>query len=148
MTEIRTMVCAAVALGLILGMALPARAAEKIVFGTSTGGGIRFLTDTLLRLKLDKKHGIDLDFKYFAGPKGNQALLFKKVDASYFSGILAAKRSLDGDPYVNFEIMMNSHVSFMVLPDSNLTSIEQLRGKRLGFFTRASSIYMLFAIAS
>ena len=127
-------------------ISLPLQAQEKVVYGTSTGGGIRFVTDIIKARNMDKRNGIDLDFKYFAGPKGNAALILGKVDASYFNPYLAAKQTNEGIHFVNFEIQMNSHISVLKPKGSPIRSVDELKGKKFGFIPRSSSTYFTFKI--
>ncbi|MBI3089528.1 MAG: ABC transporter substrate-binding protein [Candidatus Tectomicrobia bacterium] len=122
------------------------QAQEKIVYGSSTGGGIRLVTDIIKAQRLDEKNGIVLDLKYFAGPKGQQALILGKVDATYFSPLTSALQLAEGNHFVNFEIMMDSHISLLKPKGSPLKSLADVRGKRLGFIPRTSAAYMTFRI--
>lgn len=143
-----------IALGLLVVLALllsplaqaPVRAQEKVIFGSSTGGGARLVSDVMAAKGLDKQYGLDVDYKYFAGPKAIQGLILGSVDVSYFSPLIAAEQLAEGHHLVNFEIVMDAHVTFLKPAGAKLNRFEDLKGKRLGFIQRSSSTYNTFRI--
>ena len=148
MANIRSSVIAAalVLVGTVLLLGSPLQAQEKVVFASSTGGGIRLATDIIKAKNLDKKNGIDLDLKYFVGPKGIAAVVLGKVDTGYMSPLVAANQLAQDEHIVSFELTMDSHMSLLKQKGSPLKSLADLRGKRLGFTARASSSWWSFRI--
>lgn len=117
-------------------------------FGTSTGGGIRMFTDVMAALKLDKKNGLEISWSFFPGPRGMLALMHGRLDVSNLASVPSARMALEGRHMQNFEVIFDSHVSFLVPPESKIKNVWELKGKRLGFLPRASATYTSFAILS
>lgn len=121
-----------------------ALAQRKITFATSTAGGARMMTDVMKANKFDKKHGLDLDLKFFPGAKAVQAVIFNKTETGVFNPLVAAHQLAEGHHFVNFEIAMDVHVSVLVPPGSPIKTVAELKGKKFGFFSRGSGIYPAF----
>lgn len=136
--------------GLALTPLVPpgARAADDgaLSMGVGATGGQRVHTDVMQALKIDKKYGLDIKYSYFPGPRGMQALLTGRVEVANLGAIVSARMTNEGRHMQNFEVFFDSHISFMVPPESPIKDFWELKGKRLGIIPRASAFYTTFAI--
>ena len=116
----------------------PASAAERLRVAHST----LTATNSVLWVARDRKifprHGLDVSLIYVAGVRSMQALLAGEVEIGSISGTTAIQANLAGADSVIVGGISNSVLMWLIAtPD--ITSIEGLRGKRIGI-TRFGSL--------
>lgn len=114
---------------------------KTILVGTSQGGVLGFASDIIRALNLDSKCGVSLDFKYFSPEDAENALLNGAVDVAYFSPLSTVRANNIGHNLRLFGPALNDHYSVVVQQDSPYTSLDQLRGKKLGILSRTTGGY-------
>ena len=116
----------------------PANAAERLRIAHST----LTATNSVLWVARDRnifpRHGLDVTLIYVAGVRSMQALLAGEVEIGSISGTTAIQANLAGADSVIVGGISNSVLMWLIAkPD--ITSIEGLRGKRVGV-TRFGSL--------
>lgn len=107
------------------------RAAETIRVGVLKFGTVNWEVDTILKNKLDAKHGVTLEVTPFAGEDAS-AVAFRSgdVDVIVTDWIEVARSRAEGDD-VTFAPYSSSTGAIMVKADSPLKTIADLKGVKL-----------------
>ncbi|MBI3078404.1 MAG: ABC transporter substrate-binding protein [Deltaproteobacteria bacterium] len=132
----------------ILGLAAaerPAVAQERIVFASTAGGAVGFITEMVSLHRLDERQGVKLDVKLFTPEKAEEAVFFKQVDAGLFPPLTAARAQARGAKIRIFGPLLWNHISLLVPTDSAVRGVEELRGKKIGTLPRISGMYTTFS---
>lgn len=142
---------ARVVAGLVAAVALvaggwSAAAQEGVLFASTGGSAVGFVTEMVTLHRLDERHGLKLEVKHFSPDKAEEALFFKQVDAGLFPPISAVRAQGRGAKIRIFAPLLWNHASLLVPPDSPARSVEELRGKRIGTLPRISGNYTTFSI--
>ncbi|HLC26222.1 MAG TPA: ABC transporter substrate-binding protein [bacterium] len=143
--KIAGVICALVAFMLFAGRTWAQDLKKATVATTSAGAAAGLISKIINDQRLDKKQGLDIDFKYFDPAKAEEAVFFKTVDAGIFAPVSAVRANLKGQMIQLFQPIMLSHFSIVVPTDSPVKTIEDLKGKKLGLLARVSAMYTSFA---
>ena len=123
------------------GASLPAHA-EKIRVGYWTSGVSLGFGSVLEHRDFFKQAGVDVEFVRFSDVNGpTRALAAQAIDLA-FGGAAAGvfSTAADGVPIKIILATQPADVRFVVPADSPITSMEQLRGKRIGMSPAGSSV--------
>ena len=132
-----------ITLALAIAMALatggPAAAQERAVFASpGAGSAVGLLSEIIKKDRLDARHGLDLDIKYFDPAAAEQAVLLRRADAGIFAVIAAARANLAGHRVRLFAPALVNHSSSVVPSGTSASGLPDLKGKRLGTLDRIS----------
>jgi NitT/TauT family transport system substrate-binding protein len=121
----------AIAAALTFGVAAAAQAADAIRVGVLKFGTVNWELDTILKNKLDAKHGIKVEVMPFAGEDAS-AVAFRSgnVDIIVTDWIEAARSRAEGDD-MTFAPYSSSTGAIMVKADSPIKAIGDLKGVKL-----------------
>ena len=126
---------------LLLGAAAPSLAADKLRIGKANGNGWTFLpADIGMAEGIFAKLGIELEIHNLAGDaKIQQALIADAIDFGLGSGPAMAFVA-KGAPVVTVAAYASEprQIAIIVLPDSPIRTIADMRGKSLGISTVGS----------
>jgi NitT/TauT family transport system substrate-binding protein len=122
---------AVMAAALVIGVAATAQAAEAIRVGVLKFGTVNWEIDTILKNKLDAKHGVAVEVVPFAGEDAS-AVAFRSgdVDIIVTDWIEVARARADGDD-MTFAPYSSSAGAIMVKADSLIKGLADLKGVKL-----------------
>jgi NitT/TauT family transport system substrate-binding protein len=116
----------------LLLAAQPARAAEALRLGLLKFGTVSWEVETLRRLGLDGKAGLELEVIDLANPEaGKIALLGGSVDVIVSDWLWTARQRAEGEA-LSFVPYSGAVGALMVPPDSPIRTPADLKGKRIG----------------
>ncbi len=121
-------------------------AQEKVVFASpGAGSAVGLLSEVIRKTRLDQRHGVDLEIKYFDPAATEQAVLLRRADAGIFPVVSAARVNLAGERIRLFAPALINHNSVVVQKGTLATRLADLRGKRIGTLDRISMTYTSMA---
>lgn len=106
---------------------------------------VGFIIHLMQKQGIDKKHNIELDLKSVPPAEGALSLAQGAVETSPFGAISAVRANAVGNDIVLFGNSLNSNCSIVVSPTSSISSLDDLRGKKVGTFPKTSGIYTEFS---
>ena len=106
--------------------------AETVRVGVLKFGTVNWELDTIKHHKLDEKHGIDIDIRFFAGEEAtNVAMMAGDVDVIVSDWLWVSRQRAAGED-LTF-VPYSSAVGAIMVPDkSPITNLGDLKGKKLG----------------
>lgn len=90
---------------------------------------------------LDEEHGVEIETKRASAAKVEQLLVNKAVNVAYASPQGAARANNEGRNIRIYGPWLADHNSLMVRQDSDISSFEDITGKRLGILSSQSGQY-------
>ena len=136
----------AIAIALALATGGRAVAQDRAVFASpGAGSAVGLLSEIIKKDRLDARHGLDLDIKYFDPAAAEQAVLLRRADAGIFAVIAAARANLAGHRVRLFAPALVNHSSIVVPSGTSAGGLADLKGKRLGTLDRISMTYTSLA---
>jgi NitT/TauT family transport system substrate-binding protein len=124
----------------------PAAAQDRAVFASpGAGSAVGLLSEIIKKDRLDARHGLELDIKYFDPAAAEQAVLLRRADVGIFATIAAARANLSGHRVRLFAPALVNHSSVLVPSGTAASSLADLKGKRLGTLDRISMTYTTLA---
>lgn len=121
----------AILLALAVGIATASQAADPIRIGVLKFGTVNWEFDTILKNRLDAKHGVELKVTPFAGEDAS-AVAFRSgdVDVIVTDWIEVARSRANGDD-LTFVPYSSSTGAIMVKADSPIKGVADLKGVKL-----------------
>lgn len=119
---------------LFVGLVPPtgARAAETLRVGVLKFGTVNWELDTIKHHKIDEKHGVNVDIRFFAGEDAtNVALMAGEVDFIVSDWLWVSRQRASGENLTMFPYS-TSVGALMVPPGSPIKTLADLKGKKIG----------------
>lgn len=119
---------------LLVGFIPPvdARAAETVRVGVLKFGTVNWELDTIKHHKIDEKHGVNVDVRFFAGEDAtNVALMAGEVDFIVSDWLWVSRQRASGEDLTMFPYS-TSVGALMVPPESPIKTLADLKGKKIG----------------
>lgn len=109
-----------------------ARAAETVRVGVLKFGTVNWELDTIKHHKIDEKHGVNVDIRFFAGEDAtNVALMAGEVDFIVSDWLWVSRQRASGEDLTMFPYS-TSVGALMVPPESPIKTLADLKGKKIG----------------
>ena len=119
--------------------AKPATLTKVTIAGT--GFGSTYTLQAMKNAGIDKKYGLDIELLSLNPSDGQAAVLAGKVDLATIPPLTVAQAKIEGHDVVSFAPNMFNHASIVVPPGSSIKRFEDLKGKRIGTLSVATSVY-------
>lgn len=105
---------------------------------------IEMAADVIEKNGYDEEEGVDLQFKLLDPGDQVLSILSDSVDIGQVNPILVATLRDEGKPLRIFSPNVKVTSPYLVLADSNIDSINQLKGERFGTPGKTSGVYTIF----
>lgn len=119
-----------------------------VVHGTVEGGTTGIMSTVMQAEGIDKKHGIELQPKFFTSPPAvqQQLLLNDDIPTAYMGSILATRVHAEGQrPQLVGPYMLN-HTYVLAQADGPVQEPADLAGKKVSFASTAADAWLKFVV--
>lgn len=112
----------------------------KLTMSATNVGMVALSVNVLKDFGFDKKHGVEVEVVRTPSQRESQKLvLFKKVDTSVYNTVSGVNAVNEGRHLQAFAPFCWSHVSFVARTDMPYKTHQDIKGKKIGAFSRATS---------
>lgn len=120
---------------------------ESAEFAFLETGSAGIITNILLAEGIDQKHNLDLTFTKVGLGEAQNGFFRGQFDSSSVGPVPASRVNAQTGVSVSIIGPLLKHImSFLVKPDSDYESIEDLQGQKISTFARQSSTFNLFVL--